>query len=225
LSLVILGGTNDAELDEAVGVFLDNGFQLARWLSAWEDADAVLPLRGDSVQQLKDADAQNIRYVLIHVGSADGRAGGSHDRAHHRVDIAQLRELAQTLRSRDRLLLTCLAFGFKNGIPAGASWVVDVRLLDNPYWVEELRPLDGRDQRVKDYVVKQPAAQELLDNLEKTLRAALPHYRERGRSNLVVAFGCTGGRHRSVAMANEMASRLSNVDGVDVEFSARDTAP
>jgi hypothetical protein len=223
VSLVILGGTDDAVLDEAVGVFLDNGFQLARWLSAWEDADAVLPLRGDVVQQLKDADAQNIRYVLIHVGSADGRAGGSHDRAHHRVDIAQLRELAQTLRSRDRLLLTCLAFGFKNGIPAGASWVVDVRLLDNPYWVEELRPLDGRDQRVKDYVVKQPAAQELLDNLEKTLRAALPHYRERGRSNLVVAFGCTGGRHRSVAMANEMASRLSTIDGVDVEFTARDT--
>jgi hypothetical protein len=222
VSLVILGGTDDAVLDEAVGVFLDNGFQLARWLSAWEDADAVLPLRGDVVQQLKDADAQNIRYVLIHVGSADGRAGGSHDRAHHRVDIAQLRELAQTLRSRDRLLLTCLAFGFKNGIPAGASWVVDVRLLDNPYWVEELRPLDGRDQRVKDYVVKQPAAQELLDNLEKTLRAALPHYRERGRSNLVVAFGCTGGRHRSVAMANEMASRLSKIEGVDVEFTARD---
>jgi UPF0042 nucleotide-binding protein len=100
--------------------------------------------------------------------------------------------------------------------------VVDVRLLDNPYWVEELRPLDGRDQRVKDYVVKQPAAQELLDNLEKTLRAALPHYRERGRSNLVVAFGCTGGRHRSVAMANEMASRLSKIEGVDVEFTARD---
>jgi len=99
LSLVILGGTNDVELDEAVGVFLDSGFQLARWLSPWDGADAVLPLRGDVVQQLKDADAQNIRYVLVHVGSADGRAGGSHDRAHHRVDIAQLRELAQTLRS------------------------------------------------------------------------------------------------------------------------------
>jgi rhodanese/phosphatase family RapZ-like protein len=222
MSLVILGGANEEELDEAVGVFLDSGFRLARWLSAWEEADAVLPLRGDAVQLLKDADAQKIPYVLVHVGSADGRVGGSHDRAHHRVDVAQLRELAQQLRSRDRLLITCLSFGYKNGIPDGASWVVDVRLLDNPYWVDELRPLDGRDPRVRDYVIKQPAARELLDNLETTLRAAVPHYREHGRSRLVVAFGCTGGRHRSVAMANEMASRLGSIDGVDVEFAARD---
>jgi UPF0042 nucleotide-binding protein len=71
-------------------------------------------------------------------------------------------------------------------------------------------------------VIKQPAAQELLDNLEKTLRAAIPHYRERGRSHLVVAFGCTGGRHRSVAMAQEIAARLGSLDGTDVEFTSRD---
>src|ERR1700682_374655 len=222
MTLVILGGAEERSLDEAVGVFLDSGFQLARWLSAWDEADAVLPLRGDAVSMLKDADAQNIRYVLVHVGAGDGRAGGSHDRAHHRVDIQQLRELAQQLRSRERLLITCLSFGYKNGIPDGASWVVDVRLLENPYWVEELRPLDGRDPRVRDYVVNQPAAQELLGNLEKTLRAAIPHYRERGRSHLVVAFGCTGGRHRSVAIAGEMAERLKSLDGVDVEFNSRD---
>ena len=218
----MVGGSSEPVLDEAVGVFLDSGFQLARWLSAWDQADAVMPLRGDAVSILRDADSQAIKYVLVHVGAGDGRAGGSHDRAHHRVDIAQLRELAQELRSRERMLVTCLAFGYKNGIPDGASWVVDVRLLENPYWVEELRPLDGHDQRVKDYVVGQPAAQELLDNLEKTLRAAIPHYRERGRSHLVVAFGCTGGRHRSVAMAGEMAARLGSVDGIDVESVARD---
>jgi UPF0042 nucleotide-binding protein len=100
--------------------------------------------------------------------------------------------------------------------------VVDVRLLENPYWVEELRPLDGRHPRVREYVVGQPAAQELLANLEKTLSVAIPHYRDRGRSHLVVAFGCTGGRHRSVAMAREMSERLKNLDGIDVEFSARD---
>jgi hypothetical protein len=222
--LVILGGTNETELDEAVGVFVDSGFRVARWLSDWGEADAVLPLTGDAVQILKDADAQKIRYVLVHIGSADGRAGGSHERAHHRVDRAQLRELAQSLRSRERLLVTCLSFGYKNGIPDGASWVIDVRLLDNPYWVDELRPLDGRDPRVRDYVVNQLAAQQLLDNLETTLRGAIPHYREHGRSQLVVAFGCTGGRHRSVAMANEMASRLSGIDGVDVEFATRDMA-
>ena len=222
MTLVIVGGTTEPELDEAVGVFVDNGFQLARWLSAYDDSDGVLPLRGDGAVVLKDADTQGIRYVLVHVGPSDGKSGGSHDRAHHRVDIAQLRELAQQLRSRERMLVTCLAFGYKKGIPDGAAWVVDVRLLDNPYWVEELRPLDGRDPRVREFVVSQPAAQDLLDNLERTLRAAIPHYRERGRSQLVVAFGCTGGRHRSVAMAREMAARLGNLENADVEFASRE---
>jgi len=222
LTLVIVGGTTEPQLEEAVGVFVDCGFQLARWLSPWEDADGVLALRGDSAVLLKDADAQGIRYVLVHVGSDDGKSGGSHERAHHRVDIAQLRELAQQLKSRERMLITCLAFGYKRGIPDGAAWVVDVRLLDNPYWVDELRPLDGRDARVRDYVLNQPAARDLLDNLERTLKNALPHYRQRGRSQLIVAFGCTGGRHRSVVMASEMADRLKHIEGVDVEFAARD---
>ena len=219
---MIVGGTTEPQLEEAVGVFVDCGFQLARWLSPWEDADGVLALRGDSAVLLKDADAQGIRYVLVHVGSDDGKSGGSHERAHHRVDIAQLRELAQQLKSRERMLITCLAFGYKRGIPDGAAWVVDVRLLDNPYWVDELRPLDGRDARVRDYVLNQAAARDLLDNLERTLKNALPHYRQRGRSQLIVAFGCTGGRHRSVVMASEMADRLKHIEGVDVEFTARD---
>jgi hypothetical protein len=222
LTLVIVGGTKEPELEEAVGVFLDTGFQLARWLAPFDDADGVLPLRGDSAVVLKDADERGIKYVLIHVGPDDGKAGGSHDRAHHRVDVAQLRELAQQLKSRERMLITCLAFGYKRGIPEGAAWVVDVRLLDNPYWVDELRPLDGRDARVREFVLAQPAAKDLLDNLERTLKDALPHYRDRGRSQLIVAFGCTGGRHRSVAMAKEMAARLERLDGVDVEFTPRD---
>jgi hypothetical protein len=222
VTLVIVGGTTEPQLDEAVGVFVDAGFQPARWLSAWDDSDGVLPLRGDGAVVLKDADARGIRYVLVHVGANDGKAGGSHERAHHRVDVRQLRELAKQLRSRERMLVTCLAFGYKKGIPDGAAWVVDVRLLDNPYWVEDLRPLDGRDPRVRAFVVEQPAAQELLDNIERTLRGAIPHYRERGRSQLVVAFGCTGGRHRSVAMAREMAARLENIENTDVEFVARE---
>ena len=75
---------------------------------------------------------------------------------------------------------------------------------------------------MRDFVVGQPAARELLDNLERTLAGAIPHYRERGRSQLIVAFGCTGGRHRSVAMASEMATRLGQAEDVEVEFKARD---
>ena len=99
MTLVIVGGANEPDLDEAVGVFIDTGFQLARWLSPWEEADAVLPLRGDPVAVLKDADARDIRYVLVHVGPGDGRSGGSHDRAHHRVDgrLAAVRRTGRDL--------------------------------------------------------------------------------------------------------------------------------
>ena len=222
MTLVIIGGSTPADIEEAVGVFVETGFQLARELSSSLESDGVLALAGEGTSTLRDADARGITYVLVHVGHADGEPGGSHDRAHHRVDVPQLRELAQQLRSRERMLVTCLAFGYKRGLPDGAAWVVDVRLLDNPYWVDELRPLDGRDPRVRDFVVGQPAAQELLENLERTLRAAIPHYRERGRSQLTVAFGCTGGRHRSVVMAQEMAARLADIEEVDVESKTRD---
>jgi hypothetical protein len=222
LTLVIVGGTAEMELDEAKGVFVEAGFQVADEVTGWDEADGVLILRGDAARTLSDADAAGVRYVLVHVGTDDGAPGGSHDRAHHRVDTDKLRELAQELRSRERMLVTCLAFAYKKGVPDGAAWVVDVRLIDNPYWVDELRPLDGRDPRVRDFVLGQPAATELLDNLERTLRAAIPHYRERGRWRLTVAFGCTGGRHRSVAMAREMTHRLRGIEGMDVEFAARD---
>lgn len=172
--------------------------------------------------ELREADRQGIRYTLVHVGPDDGEPEGTYARAHHRVVPADLSVLASKLRARERMLVTCLAFAFKNGLPAGADWVVDVRFLDNPYWVEELRPLDGRDQPVRDYVLGQAAAGEALDNLERTLRPLVPLYHERGRMELMVAFGCTGGRHRSIVLAAEMARRLSTLEEVDVEFVARD---
>ncbi|HEY8951658.1 MAG TPA: hypothetical protein VIP78_03750, partial [Candidatus Dormibacteraeota bacterium] len=72
MTLVIVGGTTEPDLEEAIGVFVDSGFQLARWLSPFDDSDGVLPLRGDGAVVLKDADAQGIRYVLVHVGANDG---------------------------------------------------------------------------------------------------------------------------------------------------------
>jgi UPF0042 nucleotide-binding protein len=94
--------------------------------------------------------------------------------------------------------------------------VVDTRFLDNPYWVPELRPLDGRDPRVRDFVLGQPAARAMLEGLEATLVPILPAYVERGRTELTVALGCTGGRHRSVALAAELARRLGHVEGIEV---------
>jgi hypothetical protein len=168
--------------------------------------------------ELLALDRDGVRYTLVHVGEDDGAEGGSHQRAHHRIALAEAPGLAERLQPRARPLVTCLAFAYKRGLPEDATWLVDVRFLENPYWVPELRERTGDDPAVVDYVLAQPAAAELLDRLERDLRWALPKYRH---DHLVVAFGCTGGRHRSVVIAREMARRLQDLDA-DLEVVARD---
>jgi RNase adaptor protein for sRNA GlmZ degradation len=182
----------------------------------------VVGLLSGASEALRQADAVGIAYVLVHHGPDDGVAGGTYERAHHRVEVAELPQLARSLRSREGMLVTCLAFAFRQGIPAESAWVIDARFLENPFWVPELRELDGLDARVRDYVMGQPAAAALLDGLESTLRSAIPAYRARGRMELTIAFGCTGGRHRSVVLAAEMGRRLTGLEGIEVEFRARD---
>jgi hypothetical protein len=214
VALVIVGGADDSLVEEALAAFEAEGWARAPELAVWDDEDGVLGVRDPA--ELREADALGIRYVLVHHGPDDGVPEGTYARAHHRVERAELTELARRLRSRELMLVTCLAFAFKNGIPADSSWVVDTRFLDNPYWVPELRPLDGRDPRVRDFVLGQPAARAMLDGLEATLVPILPAYVERGRTELTVALGCTGGRHRSVALAAELARRLGHVEGIEV---------
>jgi len=223
VALVIVGGSDVGRLEAAVRAFEAEGWAPARELHPWDEADGVLATSEPGV--LREADSQGIRYVLVHHGPDDGVPGGTYARAHHRVERDQLPELARRLRTRDRLLVTCMAFAYQNGIPVGSAWVVDARFLDNPYWVPELRPLDGRDPRVRHHVLGQAPALVLLDGLERTLVPLLPAYSGRGRMELTVAFGCTGGRHRSVALAIEMARRLEAAGGVDVELRLRDLAP
>jgi UPF0042 nucleotide-binding protein len=103
---------------------------------------------------------------------------------------------------------TLLSFGYKNGLPLDADLVFDCRFLPNPHWVDELRPLTGVDAPVRDYVLGQPAAGEFLDNLETLLVQLLPAYVAEGKAYLTIALGCTGGRHRSVVIAEELARRL-----------------
>ena len=104
--------------------------------------------------------------------------------------------------------VTVLSFGYKHGLPLDADLVLDCRFLPNPHWVDELRPLTGLDQPVRDYVLDQPAAKEFLGHLEALAGQLLPAYVAEGKAYLTIAFGCTGGRHRSVAIAEEMARRL-----------------
>ena len=118
--------------------------------------------------------------------------------------------------------MTCLAFAYKNGAPSDAALLIDARFLDNPYWVAELRDLSGRDAPVAEFVLNQPAARRLLDDIERIVVELLPLYEQKGRMHVVVAFGCTGGRHRSVVLAGELARRLAKADGLDVDFVTRD---
>jgi UPF0042 nucleotide-binding protein len=107
------------------------------------------------------------------------------------------------------LRVSVVSFGFKYGLPVDADMVADCRFLPNPHWVPELAPLTGRDQPVVDYVLGQPGATEFLDAFGRAVEIALAGYDRTGRHFVLLAVGCTGGKHRSVAMADQMAARLS----------------
>ena len=120
-----------------------------------------------------------------------------------------------------RLLVSCLSFGFKNGVPLDADMVFDVRFLPNPHFVPEFRRKTGKDPKVAAYVKGFPQTEEFLGKVTELMLYLLPHYVEEGKSYLTVAFGCTGGQHRSVMMAEEMRRRLKKV-GYQVKALHRD---
>ncbi|WP_188055114.1 RNase adapter RapZ [Sphingosinithalassobacter sp. CS137] len=122
-------------------------------------------------------------------------------------------ELAQQIRttfSEDAIgtTLSIVSFGFARGLPRNADLVFDMRFLRNPHWVDSLRPGTGKDASVADYVIADPAYPPALDQIESLLRLLIPRYDAEGKAYVTVAFGCTGGRHRSVHVAEEMAQRL-----------------
>jgi UPF0042 nucleotide-binding protein len=121
----------------------------------------------------------------------------------------------------ETLHVTVLSFGFKYGLPVDADLVVDCRFLPNPHWVPELRPKTGRDDAVRDYVLSQPGATEFLDRYEGVLELITDGYRREGKRYVLLAVGCTGGKHRSVAMAEQLAARLAT-EGTDVQVTHRD---
>jgi UPF0042 nucleotide-binding protein len=107
------------------------------------------------------------------------------------------------------LTLSVMSFGFKNGVPAHADLVFDVRFLPNPHFVPQFRKLTGKDKRVAKYVMDFPQTKEFLDKATDMLTFLLPHYIQEGKSYLTVAIGCTGGQHRSVMIAEELRKRLA----------------
>ncbi|HEX6217741.1 MAG TPA: RNase adapter RapZ, partial [Sphingomicrobium sp.] len=146
------------------------------------------------------------------------------------IDTTELSpvELREELRRRygkesDETVLTIASFGYARGILRTADTVFDLRFIPNPHWVEALRPLTGADPEVRAYVSAEPAWGESMDRIETLLTDWIPRYWAAGKSYLTVAFGCTGGRHRSVAAAIEMAERLRKA-GFSPNIRHRDLA-
>ena len=118
--------------------------------------------------------------------------------------------------------VTVLSFGYKYGLPMDADLVMDVRFLPNPFWIPELREHTGLDGEVRNYVLSQEGAEEFLDRYHQLLRLIGAGYKREGKRYLTLAVGCTGGKHRSVAISEELAQRLSNEDGMAVKVVHRD---
>ena len=142
------------------------------------------------------------------------------------LNVHQLKE--RVVRAFDsphdsRLQVAVESFGFKHGLPLDADIVMDVRFLPNPHWEDDLRPLTGHDRKVRDYVLETAVGSGFVERFDDLLASLLPQYEAEGRSYLTVAIGCTGGRHRSVAVAEELAERL-RARGIAVRTSHRDVA-
>ena len=137
-------------------------------------------------------------------------------------------ELREELRKRyaedrDQPVVTIASFGYSRGVSRTADLMFDMRFIANPHWVDELRPLTGMEQPVRDYCAADPAWGSAMDGIEALLRELIPRYWAAGKTYLTVAFGCTGGRHRSVAAAVEMVERLREA-GFPANIRHRDLA-
>jgi UPF0042 nucleotide-binding protein len=152
-------------------------------------------------------------------------------KADYIIDTSRLltRDLKKTIteifvqdRRFDSLMITIMSFGFKFGIPQEADLVFDVRFLPNPYYIEELKKLSGNDPPVCEYVMSFDTAKEFADKLTDMISFLIPNYINEGKNQLVIAIGCTGGRHRSVTFANELYKRLSADDTYGLRIEHRD---
>jgi len=142
------------------------------------------------------------------------------------LNVHQLKERVVTAFAEadtSQMQVAVESFGFKHGLPLDADIVMDVRFLPNPYWDEQLRPLTGHDPAVRDYVIERAPTSEFLDSFDDMLKAIIPGYQAEGRSYLTIAIGCTGGRHRSVAIVEELAGRL-RARGLAVRTGHRDAS-
>ena len=135
---------------------------------------------------------------------------------------AELEKIFVHQQDYKSLYVSVVSFGFKYGIPTDSDLVFDVRFLPNPYYIDELKSLSGNDAAVQQFVMKYPQAQAFLDKLDDMVSYLIPFYMEEGKNQLVVSIGCTGGKHRSVTLANFLFERLEERKGYGLRIEHRD---
>lgn len=135
---------------------------------------------------------------------------------------AELEKIFVNNQKYRNLFVTVLSFGFKYGIPSDSDLVFDVRFLPNPYYIDELRPQTGNDKAVQDFVMETEQAVQFLDKLEDMVDFLIPNYIIEGKNQLVISIGCTGGKHRSVTLANKLYDRLKKCQDYGLKVEHRD---
>ncbi len=134
----------------------------------------------------------------------------------------QLESIFKENKEYKNLFVTVMSFGFKYGIPADADLLFDVRFMPNPYYIDSMKQKTGNDKEVRDYVTNNPVTKEFMERLTSMVRFLIPNYISEGKSQLVIAVGCTGGRHRSVTIANELYEDLSKDANYGIKILHRD---
>ncbi|MEE8238144.1 MAG: RNase adapter RapZ [Gammaproteobacteria bacterium] len=178
-------------------------------LSRFSETRRRHPLTGDDVS-LPEAIAKERELLGPIIDMADLIIDTSSTTAN---DLRELVRDRVGKRGQDAMSILIESFGYKNGLPADADFVFDVRCLPNPYWVPELRSLNGRDQPVRDFLGAEAQVQEMIDDIDGFLKHWIPRYEKFQRTYLTIAIGCTGGQHRSVYIAEALAERLTAAHG------------
>lgn len=222
------GGLEFAELEQVIrrlgaeGVittvlFLDADDEVLA--TRFEETRRPHPVPGETVADSIAAERLALRDLR---GSADVIVDTS-DRNVHELREAVIEAFAGASERRP-MRVTVTSFGFKHGVPRVVDLLFDVRFLTNPHWEEQLRPLTGLDAEVRQFVLGDPDGAAFVDMTSELLAFLVPRYAEEGKAYLTIAIGCTGGRHRSVAIAEELAGRLRGVAGIEVSTRHRDMA-
>ena len=226
VAFVVGSNSDPAQLETMLRALADAGSRVrVVFLDARSD---VLIRRFESTRRRHPASAGEL------LGAAIEQERVTLDRMREQADVVvdtsdlnvhQLRERISALFSEDTagpgMQVSVLSFGFKHGLPADVDMVFDCRFLPNPHWIDDLRPQTGQDEPVRDYVLRSPLAEAFLTQVDGLFDVVLPAFQAEAKAYLTLAFGCTGGRHRSVAIAEEVARRLRE-RGLNPGVSHRD---